>query len=121
MNPYPLTDRTKLLLEEILYFEGEGNYTFVYYRDGQIILLSKSIGFLMERLPEGLFIRISRKYAIHGSELPHLILERAKRMITFSSGAQLPVARRRMRELKEVMGITKNIRRKKQSLAISQL
>lgn len=113
MNPYPLTDRTQLLLEDILYFEGDGNYTFVYYRDGKIILLSKSIGFLMERLPAGLFIRISRKYAIHGDEIPHLTLERVKRTVSLSGGVQLPVARRRMRELKEVMGVTKNTRRKK--------
>lgn len=119
MNPFPLTDRTKLLLEGIIYFEGEGNYTYVYYQNGQSVLLSKSIGFLMERLPEGLFIRISRKYAIHGSELPHLILERAKRTITFSSGTQLPVARRRMRELKAIMGVTKNTRRKKTTISVA--
>lgn len=118
MNPFPLTDRTQLLLEDILYFEGEGNYTFVYYRSRPAVLLSKSIGFLMERLPEGMFVRISRKYVIHGQEIPHLILERAKRTITFSSGTQLPVARRRMRELKAIMGVTKNTRQKKTTISM---
>lgn len=113
MSLFPLTDRTQLLLEDILYFEGEGNYTFVYYQNRPAVLLSKSIGFLMERLPEGLFIRISRKYAIHKNAVSSLQFEQGEREVTFFESITLTVSRRRWREFKKTVG-TKPIRLKKQ-------
>ena len=104
MSPYPLTDRTQLLLEDILYFEGDGNYTFVYYRNRSAVLLSKSIGFLMERLPEGLFIRISRKYAIHQNAISSLQFAQGEREVTFFENITLTVSRRRWREFKQTVG-----------------
>ena len=119
MSLFPLTDRTQLLLEDILYFEGEGNYTFVYYRNRPAVLLSKSIGFLMERLPEGLFIRISRKYAIHKNAVSSLQFEQGEREVTFFESITLTVSRRRWREFKKTVG-TKPIRLKKTAIKMQK-
>ena len=54
----------KIIIDNILWLEANGNYTTVYETDKKI-MLSTQLGKLLERLPETKFVRIHRSYAIN--------------------------------------------------------
>lgn len=52
--------RTKVPIYEILYLEAMENYSAVYLKDGQQIIVATTLKILEERLPDESFMRIRR-------------------------------------------------------------
>lgn len=50
---------------DIIYFEGSGNYTYVYLNDGSKIILTRQLKQVESDLPEGIFFRIHKSYIIN--------------------------------------------------------
>lgn len=84
---------------EIIYLQGDGNYTYVYTILGKRYLISKTMKAIQTILNAG-FIRIHKSYTINPI---HLVARIEPDRVLLSSGQQLPIARRRIIEMHEVM------------------
>ena len=87
---------------DIIFIEGQGNYTEFYCRCGKRILTSKSLSFYHDKLPIQL-TRVHKSYFVNTQfikafegEFVHLI-----------DGRRIPVSRRRRREIKTQMLLQK--------------
>lgn len=98
---YPLTLRTQLEIDNILYLEGECNYTYVVFVDGGRLLLSKNVGFLITLLPEVTFLRLNKSHAINVAYVHLMKLERHQRFVRLCTGQEFEVSRRRAIEIKK--------------------
>lgn len=90
-----LAGQHQIAFTDIVFIEGQGNYTAFHTRHGQRILTSKSLSFYGDKLPAEL-LRVHKSYFVNllyvkvfGDEFVHLI-----------NGKQLPISRRRRREIK---------------------
>ncbi|WP_298360409.1 LytTR family DNA-binding domain-containing protein [Runella sp.] len=86
----------QLLFEEIVFIEGQGNYTVFHSRHGQPILTSKSLSFYRDKLPAQLL-------RIHKSYFANLLYVKAfdGEFVYLTDGKQFPVSRRRRREVEQ--------------------
>lgn len=79
---------------EILYLEGETNYTFLHLSDGKKILSSTTLLRHQEKL--GHFLRVSKKHLVN----PDYILEMQKSKedpkVKLIDGRELKISRRRI-------------------------
>lgn len=55
---------TKILLDDILYIEGQDNYLKIYLTNGKYLLVRMSMKAICEQLPENDFLRIHRSYIV---------------------------------------------------------
>jgi len=83
-----------LNLQEILYLEGEVNYTKFYLRDGKTILISKTLKEYENLLKEQGFLRIHQSYLIN---LHHVVqyIKGEGGQVVMSNRQELPVSRRK--------------------------
>jgi two-component system LytT family response regulator len=92
----------KILLldaQEILYLQGDGNYTYVYTVQGERYLIAKTMKAIQNILNVN-FLRIHKSYTINPI---HLIARIGQDRVLLSNGKQLPIARRRIMEMQEMM------------------
>lgn len=87
--------------EEILRLQGDGNYTQVVLADGRKLLLSKTISYLLELMPEGMLLRISKSHAINPVYLESVFLRRRQRYVCLASGEKLEISWRKAREMRK--------------------
>ena len=79
---------------EITYMQGDGNYTYVHTMSGKRYLISKTMKTLQKILNAD-FLRIHKSFMVN----PDYVLTRlACDKVLLSCGAQIPIARRRLRE-----------------------
>ncbi|RDB06230.1 LytTR family DNA-binding domain-containing protein [Runella aurantiaca] len=90
-----------LLPDEILRLEGDRNYTHVLLTDGRKLLFSKTIGYLLELMPEGTMLRISKSHAINPTYLQSIFLRRRQRYVYLTSGEKFEVSRRRAQVMRK--------------------
>ncbi|GAB3903011.1 hypothetical protein GCM10028803_30690 [Larkinella knui] len=86
----------------ITHIQGANNYSWLYYRDGRKLLLSKTLQYFEERLPE--FIRVHKTAMVNPTYIkgftppPRTKMQGAIHLI---NDLTLPVGRRRWNQLKE--------------------
>jgi two-component system LytT family response regulator len=96
----PTTDGTHYLdPKEIIRCEADGNYTHFYMLDNRYILASRPIGFYGGLLPEPNFIRCHKSSLVNRYFISTI---NDKEMI-LSDGSVVPISRRRMSTVKELM------------------
>lgn len=61
------------LLEDILYFESDGNYTTVHFKDGKSIVVTKQIGKFEEIVNNSSFYRIHNSYIVNVNAIKKLV------------------------------------------------
>lgn len=84
---------------EITHMQGEGNYTYVYTRQGKRYLVSKSLKNVQEALQAD-FLRIHKSYIVN----PQFVAARLEAdLLLLSCGHKVPIARRRIREIEELL------------------
>jgi len=79
---------------EITHMRGEGNYTYVHTTLGKKYLISKTMKTLQKILDAG-YLRIHKSFMINPD---HVVSRLACGKVLMSCGAQIPIARRRLRE-----------------------
>jgi two-component system LytT family response regulator len=101
-NPIAVHIRGRILwvpANEITHLRGEGNYTHIYTHKGNNYLVSKTLKSVMATLRAD-FMRIHKSCAVN----PEFVTARVEPdTLLLSSGARLSIARRRMREIHELM------------------
>ena len=88
---------------EIIYGEADWNYTRIFLTGDRQETISINIGKVLEKLPSGQFVRISRSHAINPKFL--VKVNRKTKIITLKSGEhifELPVTPKGFRELKGI-------------------
>lgn len=94
------TGLIQLAPNEILRLEGDRNYTHVLLTDGRRYLFSKTISHILEQMPEGTLLRISKSHAINPTYLQSIFLRRHHRCVYLTSGEKFEVSRRRAQEMR---------------------
>lgn len=79
------------LPEDILYCEGDRNYTYVHFVGGRKTFVSTTLGILEARLARRGFKRVNRSYLVNADH----VLNYDRDEVTLVNGRILPIARRR--------------------------
>lgn len=81
-------------IEEILYCKSDGNYTQIYLKDGQGLLITRKIKFLEEKLEHDQFVRVHNSYLVNLNYVKKYIKGRGG-MLIMSNGDSVPVSVRK--------------------------
>jgi two-component system LytT family response regulator len=90
---------TLLEAQEVVYLEGDGNYTYVHTIHARRFLVSKTMKTVDKILNAG-FLRIHKSYMINPV---HLTARVETDRLLLKGGKQLPIARRRIIEIQEML------------------
>ena len=90
-NPFVLGKFTTIFANEILYFEGEINYTHIHLTTGKPKMLAKTLLTIENTIDSENFVRISRKHLVNRK----FIVEVGRDFVVLSNDLMLPIARRR--------------------------
>jgi DNA-binding LytR/AlgR family response regulator len=85
---------------EITCLEGEGNYTYIYTSRGKKYLVSRTLKSIMEHLDTS-FIRVHKSYIINSCYIAERLDD--ERIIRMSCGKEVTVARRKAKEIVELL------------------
>ncbi len=90
-SPLILGYRTKLFANEILFFEGDINYTWIHYRSGKQTVIARTLLYVQQITETQNFIRVSRKHLVNRK----FIIEIQRDYVVLSDKTILPISRRR--------------------------
>jgi two-component system, LytTR family, response regulator len=100
----PFADGVELvLLEEILYFESDGNYSMVHMRDGKSILVTKQLGKFEEAVDASSFFRIHNSFLINLNKVKKFVRSDGGYVI-LENGKSISVSRSRKDSFLEILG-----------------
>lgn len=92
-------------LEDIKYFESEGNYVRVFFENNKPLIL-KSLNNLEKRLNDREFFRINRKFIVNLKEIVHIEpWFNGGLQIKLKSGETMEVSRRQASRFKELLSL----------------
>lgn len=85
-----------LELDDLIYFEGNSNYTNIYYKQDGILkrnISSKTMGTFEQSLDPNLFLRIHRSYIVNRNVFKELLYEDGKAFLKINDNVTLPISR----------------------------
>jgi DNA-binding LytR/AlgR family response regulator len=100
-QPIPIGGFEKVFTQEVLFCQGDRNYTHVHLINGRKITVSNTLAILEERLEVGEFLRIARGRLVNKQYIRHY----DGLTITLSNGTVIGVARRRRHEVRVSLGL----------------
>jgi two-component system, LytTR family, response regulator len=89
--------------EDITCLEGEGNYSFLYTKDGKKYLVSKTLKSYALILDASTFIRVHKSSIINVNYLKEISVE-PDRYVKLKCGREVSISRRKMHEVCEAVG-----------------
>lgn len=90
--------KLKLPNKSILYLEASSNYTIVHTKNNEKYIVSKSLKYCIDSLPNNFCVRIHRSLAIPKIHIS--LLDETKRLCILTTGINLPISRRMLVSLK---------------------
>ncbi|MCU0468146.1 MAG: LytTR family transcriptional regulator [Arcicella sp.] len=90
-TPILIGNRTKLYSNEILFFEGDINYSWIHFKSGKQKVIARTLLHIEQQTEAETFVRISRKHLVNRK----FIKEIKKGFVVLSNKTVLPIARRR--------------------------
>lgn len=84
----------KIDITQIEYCKSENSYTAIYLRNNSQILISKVLKELLILLPEEIFLRCHRSYAVNIKYI--YSYDKMSRCIVLKSGKEIPVSYRKV-------------------------
>lgn len=90
-------------LNDIIYFEADGNYTNLAIDGGKNYVVTKNIKVFETDLPEKKFLRTHRSYIVNIEYIR--LYDTQKSMLVMADGKNIPLARRRYRDFKEIIDL----------------
>ena len=95
----PYLNRTVMVsVDDIVYLQGEGNYTFIHTRDRRKYLVSKTLKEFEKTLDNAIFIRIHKSNIINLAYVQHGVFAR-DRVVRLADSRELTISRRRMNQI----------------------
>lgn len=97
------TDGKLLFFEsdEILYAESDGNYSTIYLKDGQKILLTKKLKEVNELLPSNSFFRIHNSYIVNLNRVKEFI--KTDGYVVLDTNHKIPVSRQKKSDFLDLL------------------
>lgn len=92
-TPLIIGNRTKLFSNEILFFEGDVNYTWIHFKSGKQTVIARTLLFIEQKTDTENFVRINRKYLVNRK----FIVEVGNDFVVLTDKTVLPISRRRKR------------------------
>ena len=92
-TPLIIGNRTTVYSNEILFFEGDVNYTWIHFISGKQRVIARTLLYIEQKTDTENFIRISRKYLVNRK----FIVEIGTNYVVLSNKMILPISRRRRR------------------------
>jgi DNA-binding LytR/AlgR family response regulator len=93
-KPLILGGKTTLFSNEILFFEGDINYTWIHFISGKQKVIARTLLYIQQKTENENFIRINRKYLVNRK----FIVEIREGFVVLLDKTVLPISRRRKRE-----------------------
>jgi DNA-binding LytR/AlgR family response regulator len=90
-TPLIIGSRTKIYSNEILFFEGDINYSRIHFKTGKQRVISRTLLYIEQKIATDSFARISRKYLVNRK----FIVEVGKDFVVLLDKTVLPISRRR--------------------------
>lgn len=85
--------------EEIIFCQGDSNYTHVHFVKRHKITVATTLGILEERLTAEGFVRVNRSELVNR----HHIENYDGYQITLTNGTTMPISRRRRKEVRQLL------------------
>ncbi|AKD58680.1 response regulator receiver protein [Spirosoma radiotolerans] len=86
-----------LPVSDLMFLQATGNYSWLYWKDGQRMLMPRTLKYYVPQLPDNWFVRLHRNCIVNLHYIDRM--ERADPdkggLVHLRSGAVLPVSRRR--------------------------
>ncbi|GAB5526928.1 MAG: LytTR family DNA-binding domain-containing protein [Roseivirga sp.] len=80
-------------INELAYCESDNNYTKFHLKDGEVILVSKTLKSFETQLPEALFFRIHQSFIVNLDYVKYYVKKDS--LLILNTGEKLPVAQRK--------------------------
>jgi DNA-binding LytR/AlgR family response regulator len=93
-TPLIIGSKITLFSNEILFFEGDVNYTWIHFISGKQTVIARTLLYIQQKTETENFIRINRKYLVNRK----FIVEIKEGFVVLSDKTILPISRRRKRE-----------------------
>ncbi|UBZ15990.1 LytTR family DNA-binding domain-containing protein [Flagellimonas marinaquae] len=87
--------------DEILYAESDGNYSTIFLKDGQKILLTKKLKEVNALLPESSFFRIHNSYIINLNKIKEFL--KTDGYVVLESNHKIPVSRQKKSDFLDML------------------
>ena len=100
-----LSPRVVVCPDTIVQVCGEGNYSRIILHDGQNIIICQTLRILQQKLPPE-FIRVHKSHLINIRHLSHIL--RHKKIFVLTNGLRVPIARRRVLQIRNGLLNTAN-------------
>ena len=94
--------QTVIPVEDIIFVEGEGNYSYLHTKDGKRFLISKTLKCFELMLGTTSFMRIHKSSIVNIHYLKEISIE-ADRYVRLSSGVEVAISRRKVREVYQAL------------------
>ena len=95
----PYLNRTLFIsVDDIMCFEGEGNYTYLHTRDRKKYLMSKTLKEFEKVLNGAVFLRIHKSYIVNAAYVQRSLFNNDYQ-IRLANGRDVSISRRRMKEI----------------------
>jgi DNA-binding LytR/AlgR family response regulator len=94
-NPLVLGNKVTYYSNEILFFEGDINYTWIHFESGQQKIIAQTLLAIQQKIKSENFTRISRKHLVNRK----FIAEVGRDYVVLSDKTVLPISRRRKRSV----------------------
>ena len=93
----PYLNRTIFIsVDDVLFLQGEGNYTFLYTRDRKRYLVSKTLRDFEKILDDSQFLRIHKSYMINLAYVQQSLYGK-DRVVRLADGREIAISRRRLK------------------------
>lgn len=89
--PLVMGSKTNFFSNEILFFEGDVNYTWIHFSSGKQSVIARTLLYVQQIAENKNFIRVSRKHLVN----PKFIVEIGHDHVVLSDKTVLPISRRR--------------------------
>ncbi|MES2518087.1 MAG: LytTR family DNA-binding domain-containing protein [Bacteroidota bacterium] len=88
-----ISTQITVCIDEILFFEGDVNYTWIHFKSRKKKVLARTLSFIQQKIENQNFTRISRKFLVNRK----YITETGNNFVVIANKVILPVSRRRRR------------------------
>lgn len=90
-NAFILGRHIMVYSNEVLYFEGQINYTHIHLTSGKQKMLSRTLLFVEEKVGKESFVRISRKHLVNRKFITEIGID----YVVLANKLMLPISRRK--------------------------
>ncbi len=100
---FPLPNRKKQIekiqYSDILYLEGNSNYTFIHLQNGKVKVSCRTLRFHVNNSLDESFVRIHRAFCVNKSYIQDYDQKQSPDYLLLMGGIQLSVSRRKKKNL----------------------